>query len=146
MFECAGCDKVLSKDAAREHTKHGGICTTAYPVRHAKDHDKEEKIDELQDEKKKKEEANEEEIKKIEEIKKALMLMSNDELDEELEKLQSEIDDMKKNPDEENKESKSAEFLGVDNHVSKYQVLTLRPYEKETHSGDQLLHRLGSRN
>ena len=112
----------------------GGKCSSS-----ALDEEKEKKVDEI---------AKAEEHEKIEEIKKALRLMSNEELDEEILKIRDELQQIKEENQTDPKQSKSAssEFVGVDNHTSKYQILTLQPYEKETHSGDALLIKLGSKN
>ena len=129
--------------------------------RNARDHDKEERIEDLKnEEKKKEEEANEEKIRKIEEEKKKkieaykadLRDLDDDELDELLESLRAEIHELKNQlkpkTDEEKKEKKaSLEYLGVDSPAYKtknYSVLALEPYHDNKLSGDALLIRLGS--
>lgn len=161
-FECPGCDTILTRDAALNHTKHGGICNTMYPIRHdtksANDHDIEEEVDKLQNKEKKVDDianSNEEEIKKQkekDETKKANMKLSKEELDEILESLRAEIEELKDPKDKETKEASTikSEFIGLSNsdintsRNSEYSVLTLGPYQDNSLSGDSLLIKLGS--
>lgn len=114
------------------------------------DHDKDEKVDKLQNKEKKVDEiANTDEIKlkKIEEIKKSLRSMSAEELDEELEKLREELDNMKKEKTESKKASR--EHIGVDNYEAKgnYSVLQYNNISTiESREGDELLILMGSSN
>ena len=155
-FECPGCDTILTRDAALKHTKHGGICNTMYPIRHetksADDHDKEEKVDKLQNKEKKVDEiakADEDKIKRIEEIKRSLRGLSAEELDDELEKLKADLEELKKNQTEDKDEDKqsissSIEHVGYDNSNSKYSVLTYNVNSIESREGDSLLIKMGS--
>ena len=161
-FECPGCDTILTRDAALNHTKHGGICNTMYPIRHetksANDHDIEERVKKIEEESNqhnKEEEkkvddiakADEDKIKRIEEIKKSLKGLSAEELDNELLKIREQLDDMKKDKteDEDKQSISSKEHLGYDNSNSKYSVLIYNANSIESHEGDSLLQLMGSR-
>jgi len=121
-----------------------------------RDHEIEEKVDKLQNKEKKVDEianSNEDIIKQKEEQLKqlqdqdrkesiaALMRMSKEELDDELERLRAELHDL----EEEKKESKSAssdEFIFVDNYAPTYSVIKLN--SKRHNEGEQLIIELGS--
>ena len=160
-FECPGCDTILTRDAALNHTKHGGICNTMYPIRHetksANDHDIEDRVRKIEEEsnqhdkeeEKKVDEiakADEDKIKRIEEIKKSLRGLSAEELDDELLKIKPEIDDLKKDKTDSKSAStiRSSELIGVKNYERKnssYHVLRFDPYSNSV-IGDSLLMRM----
>ena len=144
-FECPGCDTILTRDAALNHTKHGGICNTMYPIRHetksANDHDIEERVKKIEEESnqhniKKKENANDDEIKKQEEDKEKRLESyraetreeikdlnddeKNKQLADKLLKLKQELDDMKKDETDSKSASaiRSSELIGVNNYDS----------------------------
>jgi len=129
------------------------------------DHEKEEKVDKLQNKEKKVDEiANTEEINKQEdkekkleayraEVRKETKDLNDDEINEMKENFQAQIEELKKNLNkEEDKQSKSAslERIGFDDYNvrtvknSNYEVLTLQPYDSDSMLGDSLLIRMGS--
>ena len=129
------------------------------------DHDREERIEKIEEESnqhniKKKEEANEDEIKqkKIEEIKKSLRGLSAEELDDELVKLREELDNMKEEKQDDKQSKQAIEMIGVDNsrstrsgsklervgYDSNYSVLTYKAPSTESQKGDELLILMGS--
>lgn len=154
--------------------------------RDARDHDKEKRIDDLSNDKEKKdedesikaEEHDKEKEERISNYKKALMALDDEELDLIIENMKSKLAKLRtelENPDEEEKEkqSKSAEFIGVHNyqsvsidgddaidqlqtlqrhrykhkklkHSQSYSVLTLDQNHNESKRGDSLLQRMGS--
>ena len=170
LFKCGTCDKILEEKYV---SKHPASKITWLNVKQARNHDKEEKIDQLSDDEEKKkeeesrkaEEHEKEKEEKLKKIKDFLRELDDDQLMAELEKIEAELDELQKEKDElASKRSKSAslETLGTepygDNGVSgdhiftglstskkqNYSVLLLEPFESVTHSGDRLLMRLGS--
>jgi len=135
------------------HYINGVITCDCLGCRSARDHTIEEKVDEMQNKENKVEKkSNEVEIKKqeeLEEIKKALRKLSSEELDDELLKIQEELDNMKKDKTDSKSASKSKniELIGVDNSEAKgnYSVLVYNDISTvASREGDNLLIRLGS--
>jgi len=128
-FKCGKCDKILEKKYAGNHP-HSEL--TWLNVIEARDHDKEERVKELE-----KEDGNENEIKKKEEeletAKAELRKKTPEELDEILESLRAEIEELKK-PKKETKEARS-----------RYDVLGYNQMYSASSSGDRLFQDLGSR-
>jgi len=138
-WRCPGCDVVLNRDAAIKHTRHGGLCNTMFPLRNSADHDKEERVDKLQNKENKEKRvddiasADEIKLKKIEAYKAEMKDLDDDELNELLESLRAEIDELK-NPKKETQEATR----------KKYDVLMLEPYTNNSSIGDSLLMKMGS--
>ena len=116
-FQCGKCDQILEE---KHVSKHPDSEITWVSVKQARDHDREEKIDQMQNKSRRSEEHEKE--KKIEAYKAELRDLDDDEMDELLESLRAELHELKKklNPETgaESKMSKSAmaEFIGTDNN------------------------------
>ena len=139
---CNSCSKPL-----RGSKYYEVIC------RDARDHDKEERVDELQNDKEKKDEESrkaEEHDKVIEELKNALRKLTSEELEEEKEKLRDEIAKLRAeleelNPEDKDKDTKQErdsklEHIGVDSSLitnTRYHVLTLNQSYRDSKSGDE---------
>jgi len=112
------------------HFLNGSLRCNCAKCRIARDHDREERIEDLNNDEKKKEEESrkaKEHDKVIEELKNALRKLTSSQLEEEEEKIREEIAQLRAqleelNPDKEDEEkqekSASLEYLGVDSYHS----------------------------
>ena len=174
FFKCGKCDKMLEEKYAINHpaseitwynaTQHEERIKKVDELQENKsEEDKEKKVNDIDTLK-----------AKLHDLEERMKDVDDDELNDLLESLRAQLEELEKLKPDKNKQSRqsSLEYLGVDTYhsvrkdgddainelqtlqihrkkkskhgVRPYNVLTLKPYESVTHSGDRLLMKMGS--